>query len=146
MIYHKDAGERTGLQNAKASASCVALPPKGNLVNILNDFSFSLGLYRLSNFNWCWAYHLSFFSAIDCKVSAAALCCLPACTQNVSRVVFGADDCQASIGVGHIAYRSLWAIDCKVSAAALCCLRAATQNVSRVVVFNADFCATTAAI
>ena len=32
MLYVEDAGEGTGVQNAKASASCVTLPPKGNLV------------------------------------------------------------------------------------------------------------------
>ena len=33
MLYRKDAGERTGVQNAKASASCVTLCPKGNLID-----------------------------------------------------------------------------------------------------------------
>ena len=37
MLYRKDAGERTGMQNAKASASCVTLPSKGNLVLVTKN-------------------------------------------------------------------------------------------------------------
>ena len=35
MLYRLGAGERTGVQNAKSSASCVTLPPKRNLVMVL---------------------------------------------------------------------------------------------------------------